>query len=66
MLSEKDGNNIILRYFFKHENRVYVFATKFDEMEDLLATYNFDFDTPDFAAYIELFESAIASMRFSD
>jgi hypothetical protein len=66
MLSQVDGNNIILRYFFKHENRVYVFATKYNEMEHLLAMYNFDFDSPDFAAYIELFESAIASMRFAD
>jgi hypothetical protein len=66
ILSQVDGNNIILRYFFKHKNRVYVFATKFDEMEHLLATYNFDFDSPEFAAYIELFESVIASMRFGD
>ena len=64
LLSLVDGKNIILRYFFKHENRVYVFATKFDEMEHLLATYSFDFDSPEFAAYAELFESAIASMRF--
>lgn len=66
MLSQVDGDNIILRYFFKHEDRVYVFATKFEKMEHLLATYNFDFDSPEFAAYIELFESAIASMRFAD
>ena len=64
MLSEKDGTTIILRYFFKHENRVYVFETELDEVEHLLERYNFDFDSPDFAAYIELFESAIASMRF--
>jgi GH15 family glucan-1,4-alpha-glucosidase len=64
MLSVKDGNNIILRYFFKHENRVYVFEAELDAVEHLLERYNFDFDSPDFAAYIELFESAIASMRF--
>lgn len=66
MLSVKDGNTIILRYFFKHENRVYVFETELDEVEHLLATYNFDFDSPEFSAYIELFESAVASMRFGD
>jgi hypothetical protein len=31
-----------------------------------LAEITFDFDSPQFAVYIELFESAIASMRFGD
>jgi len=66
MLSVKDGNTIILRYFFKRGNHVYVFETKFEKMEHLLAMYNFDFDSPEFATYIELFEGAIASMRFGD
>lgn len=66
MLSEMDGNKIILRYFFKREHRVYVFETQFEKVDHLLERYNFDFNSPEFAAYIELFENAIASMRFGD
>ena len=65
VLSEHDGS-VFLRYFLKNGNRLYVLETEIESAEGSLALESVKFDTPEIAIYVDLFESIIASMLFTD